>query len=295
MWVRNLLVIGLILSFLGCATLPDPRITSMEAKIEKMEKQIKTAMASGSGAKTIYGFYGLTGGDPALDGIITTSVDDGSYAMGIDTSGNWYLYYFDADSTTTASTPSVIDPVTGPGRWLIAPKLYANSFTTSSPDLYHYINISNSGNPSFSKTDGDMYTRTDSGVIYIYNSADVEDVPLISSKRVNSSSNLTLQHRHQFGATVTNRGATGTITFTLQDAENGMEVTILAVAAQSIYIRPHSTDKIIYSSTICDNPYDRLMNSTPTIGDFVTLRAINSGTNFDWYVVARNGVWTDAN
>ena len=71
-------------------------------------------------AKT-YNYTKLTGGtDGCLDALTDTIVEDGDFALGV-VSGVQYSHYFDADSTTAASSPDVIEPIAGSGRWLIAP------------------------------------------------------------------------------------------------------------------------------------------------------------------------------
>lgn len=69
-------------------------------------------------AKRIYGFDALTGGaQGALDEIDTTNLDDGSLAFGC-VSGVFSAYHFDADSELAESSPDVIAPDTGSGRWI---------------------------------------------------------------------------------------------------------------------------------------------------------------------------------
>lgn len=71
-------------------------------------------------AKT-YNYTELTGGtDGCLDALTDTIVEDGDFALGV-VSGVQYSHYFDADSATAASSPDVIEPISGSGRWLIAP------------------------------------------------------------------------------------------------------------------------------------------------------------------------------
>ena len=71
-------------------------------------------------AKT-YNYTKLTGGtDGCLDALTDTIVEDGDFALGV-VSGVQYSHYFDANSATAASPPDVIEPISGSGRWLIAP------------------------------------------------------------------------------------------------------------------------------------------------------------------------------
>jgi hypothetical protein len=71
-------------------------------------------------AKT-YNYTKLTGGtDGCLDALTDAIVEDGDFALGV-VSGVQYSHYFDADSTAAASSPDVIEPISGSGRWLIAP------------------------------------------------------------------------------------------------------------------------------------------------------------------------------
>ena len=81
-------------------------------------------------AKT-YNYTELTGGtDGCLDALTDTIVEDGDFALGV-VSGVQYSHYFDADSTTAASSPDVIEPISGSGRWLIAPSKYNVDFATA--------------------------------------------------------------------------------------------------------------------------------------------------------------------
>jgi len=58
----------------------------------------------------------LTGGGAALDGINTTGLADDARAT-VETSTVVYFYRFDASSSDAESTPDVIAPDTGTGRW----------------------------------------------------------------------------------------------------------------------------------------------------------------------------------
>ena len=79
-------------------------------------------------AKT-YNYTKLTGGtDGCLDALTDAIVEDGDFALGV-VSGVQYSHYFDADSTTAASSPDVIEPIAGSGRWLIAPSHQAHQIT----------------------------------------------------------------------------------------------------------------------------------------------------------------------
>ena len=81
-------------------------------------------------AKT-YNYTKLTGGtDGCLDALTDTIVEDGDFALGV-VSGVQYSHYFDADSAAAASPPDVIEPISGSGRWLIAPSKYNVDFATA--------------------------------------------------------------------------------------------------------------------------------------------------------------------
>lgn len=62
----------------------------------------------------------LTGGaEGALDSYDTTSLPDGSQAR-IDIGINFYTYTYDSSSVLSESSPEVIAPDTGPGRWILS-------------------------------------------------------------------------------------------------------------------------------------------------------------------------------
>lgn len=253
-----------------------------------------------SGAIAVYGFRGLTGADPALAGLDTTNIDDGSYAFGIDTSGYTYFYYLSKSSTATQSLPGVVAPNTGTGRWLLAPRVYADSFYSNSADLYHYTNISNSSAPSFTPSDGDMYVRRDTGIMYLYNQADNQHVPNLNSKIINiptsaGSGSQTLFTRHMYGCTVTNAYANGEVTYVVPKAGYGMQFTIYLLAGYAVNIDPNSSDRIYPT---CSANGDRLRN-TGTVGAWVTLRSLYlpSDSDYNWYIFTNEsyGTWADYN
>jgi len=72
-------------------------------------------------ANKIRGFVALTGGTlGCLDTLTSASVANGDMAYGVVDSVQ-YTYVFDASSTAAANPPLVIAPISGTGRWLIAP------------------------------------------------------------------------------------------------------------------------------------------------------------------------------
>lgn len=248
----------------------------------------------------VYGFRGLNGTDPALQAIDTTSIDNGSYAIGVDSNGWAYMYYFNSSSTATAAVPGVIDPTTGPGRWLLVPRFYAETFYGNTSDLGRYLNVSNSSVPTFTPSDGDFYTRTDTGIPYLYNFIDSEHVPLLNSKIANvpaspSSSPQTLQTRHMYGCTVNNVNATGAIVYTLPKATYGMQFTMYLATAQAVDLDPNASDRIYPT---CSANGDKLHHAG-TAGIWVTLKSmfLPSDNDYNWYIVSvhPSASWTDNN
>lgn len=76
---------------------------------------------------------GLTGGGNALDGIDTSSgVNNGDIALVYisdpSSAGGWTLtYHFDSDASTAETSPVVIAPDTGSGRWLLSETCYKSA------------------------------------------------------------------------------------------------------------------------------------------------------------------------
>jgi predicted RecA/RadA family phage recombinase len=81
------------------------------------------ALAISAEARTFY-FVGLTGGGNALDGAAdgTYTFTNNDFAIGRDTDGILYLYYYDTTSSAAENPPNVIAPndAGGAGRWLLA-------------------------------------------------------------------------------------------------------------------------------------------------------------------------------
>lgn len=90
----------------------------------------------------------------------------------------------------------------------------------------------------------------------------------------------------------------GTTTFTLPDAEAGLEYTFVAgTAAGEILINPQAADAIVGKTHGAENGTGiapaagtgiKNTAATNVIGDFCTLRALDGVT---WYMVAVAGVW----
>lgn len=246
----------------------------------------------------VYGFRGLNGADPALQAINTTGMDNGSYAVGTDSNGWGYMYYFNSSSSAAAVVPGVIDPTTGPGRWILVPRFYAETFYSNVADLSRYLNVSNTSTPNFTPSDGDFYTRTDTGISYLYNAADSEYVPNLNSKISNipaspGSGSQTLLTRHMYGCFINNINATGSVTYVVPKAGYGMQFTVYLAAAQIVDIDPNSSDRIYPT---CNNNGDRLRH-VGTAGMWVTLKSmfLPSDNDYNWYIVSihPSANWTD--
>lgn len=72
-------------------------------------------------ANMVYGFRALTGGERGcLDTLTSATVVDGDIAYGI-VDNVHYAYTFSASSVAASNPPLVVAPISGTGRWLIAP------------------------------------------------------------------------------------------------------------------------------------------------------------------------------
>ena len=112
-------IIGILVMFLvsGCAATLDNRVADLEVKMAKMEKQVKTGLASGSGANfyPARDFIGGTAG--CLDAIASPSLGDVAFVMkrGDTAYGDitcLYMYHDFAAEVAEAS-PWFIKPDTG--------------------------------------------------------------------------------------------------------------------------------------------------------------------------------------
>lgn len=96
-------------------------------------------------ANNVYAFTALTGGAAgALDAILGALLATGDLAFGV-SGGKLYAYKFDSTSSATESSPEVIAPDSGSGRWLLATNsIKLGSFTrdvSASPGDVDYTGV----------------------------------------------------------------------------------------------------------------------------------------------------------
>lgn len=137
--MKRLLVLIFSVAFLyGCATVPDPRVDQLEAKVKKLERQVMMGAATGAG-KNIYPVTGaLTGGGTgALDKITSVADQDAALVMFNDeaTWGDAFIPYTANDGAETEYSPYAIDPdEAGTIRWQWVP-IYGRSVYGNAPYL----------------------------------------------------------------------------------------------------------------------------------------------------------------
>jgi hypothetical protein len=131
------LIIGLFL--FGCATSNfEQRIHSLEQQIAEMKDEAVMDEAAAVGAATrIYGRIALTGGTKSVDNIACSPLAYGDMVVVIDTTNqeNYFYWYDDTDSTSTADGVRIIKPqdadlnCAGAGRWKLTYGINFNSST----------------------------------------------------------------------------------------------------------------------------------------------------------------------
>jgi hypothetical protein len=88
------------------------------------------------------------------------------------------------------------------------------------------------------------------------------------------------------GAVFSNTGATGAVTFTLPDAEEGLIYTFAVYPSKSVTVRvPANTDDTIWIGN--STPGTSISNATN--GSVITLRAVSTSR---WYAVTHEGTWS---
>lgn len=145
------IVLLLLLVLSSCAGMQD--YTRLKERVEVLEKvKLKAPvdvmlLAEQAGARKFWWRNALTEGTDALDAISHTILADGDAAFVMTLSGETatgYLYVYDSDGTTAESSPLIIAPDSGGGRWFLV-NFNAGVFTSNAADGTHYIQATNAG------------------------------------------------------------------------------------------------------------------------------------------------------
>ena len=283
--MKKLAILLLVLFTFSCAGFSPKQDYNLEVRMEVLEKELKRIelMAAAGEAAAVdraWPFYGLVGGGNALDGITEASIGDNDFAIGRDSSGYGYLYYWDATDGNGESSPGIIKPNDGDGTgsWLSIDRWYAESFYSTAADGDHYIDPSNSSAFPTGMAEGSITCRDDRDACFVYDGSNWW--PLLTGKYGAYASTGTISTVYCWGGVVTNNGAAGNIVLTLPSAVQGMLVRISRVdGSGSITVQEGSGDAIDGTSDIV---LDADLES-------VTLYAISVDT---WAVVGDSGTPT---
>lgn len=148
LYILSLILILYSFSFSACVY--DPKIHSLEARIEQLEtKKSKDIMllAEGAGANKFWWRSGLTGGTGSdLDGISGAYLTNNDAAFVIKSGSTEILpYIFKSGTTNTEDGYTYINDDTGEGTWVLC--VIGNSGVSSyAADGTHFIDVSNSAN-----------------------------------------------------------------------------------------------------------------------------------------------------
>lgn len=132
----------------------------------------------------IHGFTALTGGTlGCLDYLTTARASDGDRSLGVDADNRFCSYVFDADSLEASNSPSVIAPISGPGRWLLVSQPYVPygtgaTATDMQTELRKNIRTSNYSTFATAKTAAAGKTLIVDSTVSIETSDDT-DVPVL--------------------------------------------------------------------------------------------------------------------
>jgi hypothetical protein len=271
----------LLLLVFGCAGLDNGNLTSRIDALEQEVNRLKIMGLAGEAAATdrIWPFYGLSSGTNALNGISEANIGAKDMALGRDSNGYTYVFYWDAtdDNTTGCTSPSCIEPsdqVDNTGSWLTTAQFYVDAFVSSAADGEHFIDPSNSSAFPTGIAEGSITCRDDRDACFVYDGTDW--LPMRISGYGEYSATGTIENYHAWGGFVNNNGvpAATNITLTLPSAVKYMLVTISRVDADgSITIQENSGDNILSQSDIVLDANN----------ESVTLFAINTST---WVVVS---------
>ena len=280
--MKKLLIAFLLLLTFGCAGLDNGNLTSRIDALEQEVTRLKIMGLAGEAAATdrIWPFYGLSSGTNALNAISEGNIGANDMALGRDSNGYTYVFYWDAAYTGTCTSPSCIDPnpSDGTGSWLTTAQFYVDAFVSSAADGEHFIDPSNSSAFPTGIAEGSITCRDDRDACFVYDGT--EWLPQYTGKNSPYIATGTIADADCWGGTVTNDGAVGAITLDLCAATKGMLVRIAyADLSGSITINKGSGDTIFQVANIV---LDAAKES-------VTLFAINTST---WVVVADSGAPT---
>lgn len=143
-------IIGILFVLLlvcSCASI-DARVSQLEDKVARLEKRSVVTEAEAAGAaQNFHWRTGLEGGSGKLDGITGMADGDGAIiAIKSGTTTTIYFYIYKDPDTSIESSPMIIQPVSGTGRWFLCGVQAAT--ITSNSSTGNYISVTNSGNPS---------------------------------------------------------------------------------------------------------------------------------------------------
>jgi len=140
------------LTFFACScasTGLENKVRLLEDKVAKLERKILLVQAEGAGAtQNFYWRNGLEGGENNLDSITGMADGDGAMvAVKSESTTTMYFYIYKDPDTSVELNPTVIQPVSGTGRWLLC-GVQAGTITSNSADLTRYISVTNTANPT---------------------------------------------------------------------------------------------------------------------------------------------------
>jgi len=177
-------------------------------------------------------------------------------------------------------------------------------FISSSADLYHFFNVSNSSGESITESDGDTYydktlnywlTYDGSTWEHIWTSGSSDTGDYYTTGELNGKLDIndyagtdTVATQDTYGGIVTNSGASGAIVLTLPTAVKGMNLRIQLTAAYDVDINPQNADQIL---GLTDAAGDAI-SSDATVGSFINLISFAAG---QWSSAGSSGTWTDVN
>jgi hypothetical protein len=143
------LLIGLALSLTlsSCATVDYSALESRVTALEKKKATTTMLLAEQAGARKFWWRNALTEGADALDAISHLLLADGDAAFVMTLSGETatgYLYVYDENGTTAESSPLIIAPDSGGGRWFLV-NFNGAAITSNAAEGTHYVEVTNAG------------------------------------------------------------------------------------------------------------------------------------------------------
>ena len=286
--MKKLLIVLLLLFTFGCAGLDNGNLTSRIDALEQEVNRLKIMGLAGEAAAIdrIWPFNGLSSGNNALNAILEANIEGYDMAIGRDSNGYVYIFYWDAahDNTTGCTSPSCIEPsdqVDDTGSWLTTAQFYVDAFVSSAADGEHFIDPSNSSAFPTGIAEGSITCRDDRDACFVYDGTNW--LPLFTGGYGDCTDmgcddaapdTATIPVYYAWGGYVTNDEAIGDVTLTLPAAVKYMEITISRVDADGdITIEELTGDNILSLDSI----------TLDSSNESVTLRAIDAAT---WVVVS---------